>query len=91
MLTDGREELEYLAVHPDYQKQGIASLLVRNGIQQAERMSLPIFLMAFDISRGLYLRLGFREISNVLQDDSKFGGSGKYNAYFLVYEPVSSS
>lgn len=90
MLIRAEIELDYLAVHPDNQGRGIGSLLVASGIRQAERLGLPIYVMAFDISLGLYLRQGFREISRVLQDDTKFGGNGQYNAYFLIYEPTSA-
>jgi predicted N-acetyltransferase YhbS len=79
-------ELEYLAVYPERQGQGIGTALVERGIRKAEELEMPIFVMGFTVSRGLYLRLGFRELESVLQDDSKFGGDGNYNAYFLVYD-----
>ncbi|KAK1758314.1 acyl-CoA N-acyltransferase [Echria macrotheca] len=80
-------ELEYLAVHPDHQRKGIARSLVESGIREADRLGLPIFVLAFNVSLELYQKLGFRELGRVLQDDSKFGGDGQYNTYFLLYEP----
>ncbi|GAB1319959.1 hypothetical protein MFIFM68171_10169 [Madurella fahalii] len=82
-------QLDYLAVHPDNQGRGVATSLVQRGIRQAERLRRPIFVMAFDVSRGVYLRQGFREVEQLLQDDRPYGGSGNYNTYFLVYEPAS--
>ena len=58
-------------------------------MRYAERLGVPIFVLAFDVSRGIYLRQGFREVEQLLQDDRPFGGSGNYNTYFLVYEPAS--
>jgi hypothetical protein len=65
----------------------VASDLVRSGLVQAEKLGLPVLVVAFDVSRGLYLRLGFREVEQVLQDATKFGGNKHYNSYFLVWEP----
>ncbi|KAK0647988.1 hypothetical protein B0T16DRAFT_490891 [Cercophora newfieldiana] len=79
-------KLDYLAVHPDRQGEGIGTALTESGIKKAVELGLPIFVMGFDVSRGLYLRLGFREVESVLQDDRKFGGDGNYNAYFMVYD-----
>ena len=62
---------------------------MQRGIRQAERLGWPIFVLAFDVSRGVYLRQGFREVEQLLQDDRPYGGSGNYNTYFLVYEPSS--
>ncbi|KAK3356617.1 hypothetical protein B0T25DRAFT_497272 [Lasiosphaeria hispida] len=82
-------KLDYLAVHPDHQGKGVASSLVRRGMRHAERLGVPIFVLAFDVSRGLYLRLGFREVEQLLQDARPLGGHENYNTYFLVYEPSS--
>ncbi|KAK4450599.1 acyl-CoA N-acyltransferase [Podospora aff. communis PSN243] len=79
-------KLEYLAVYPERQGQGVGTALVESGIRKAEELGMPIFVMGFDVSRNLYLRLGFREVESVLQDDRKFGGDGNYNAYFMVYD-----
>lgn len=62
---------------------------MQRGTQYAERVKVPIFVLAFDVSRGIYMRQGFREVEQLLQDDKPFGGSGSYNTYFLVYEPAS--
>lgn len=84
--------LDYLAVHPSNKGRGIATALVQRGIEQAERMGLPIFIHAWKSARGLYLRLGFEEVAGSIQDGSgeKYGfGTKDYNVYFMVYEPRS--
>lgn len=55
-------------------------------MRQAEKLGLPIFVFALKVSRAVYSRLGFKEVDRVIQDDSAFGGSGEYGAYFMVYE-----
>ncbi|KAI2613451.1 acyl-CoA N-acyltransferase [Hypoxylon sp. NC1633] len=79
-------ELEYLAVHPENKGKGIGTALVESGIKQAEKMGLDVFTLAFKMGRGIYARLGFKEVDRVIQDDSAFGGLGEYGAYFMVYQ-----
>jgi predicted N-acetyltransferase YhbS len=83
-------ELDYLAVHPENKGKGVATALVESGLKQAEAMGVDVFIMAFKAGRGVYARLGFREVDRVIQDDSKFGGPGEYAAYFMVYHVKKS-
>ncbi|GAB1211219.1 hypothetical protein ATERTT37_000332 [Aspergillus terreus] len=78
--------LDYLAVHPENKGKGIGTALVESGIQHAEKIGLPIFVLAFKAGRGIYERLGFKEVDRVIQDDTKYGGQGEYGAYFMVYD-----
>ncbi|KAI0112714.1 acyl-CoA N-acyltransferase [Hypoxylon sp. NC0597] len=79
-------KLEYLAVHPENKGKGIATALVETGIRQAEKIGLPIFVMSYKAGRGVYERLGFKEVDRVIQDDSQYGGKGEYGAYFMIYD-----
>ncbi|PWY72975.1 hypothetical protein BO70DRAFT_341983 [Aspergillus heteromorphus CBS 117.55] len=81
--------LKYLAVHPDNQRKGVGMALVKSGMDQADKMGLDIFVHAFKEGAELYKRMGFRLLAEIVQDDSAFGGSGEYGAYFLIYEPGS--
>jgi ribosomal protein S18 acetylase RimI-like enzyme len=78
--------LDYLAVHPDQQRRGIATALIRSGMQQAEKLGLDIFVHAMKPGVKVYQRLGFRMEREIIQDDSKYGGPGLFGDYFLVYE-----
>ncbi|KAI0603489.1 hypothetical protein F4775DRAFT_533908 [Biscogniauxia sp. FL1348] len=85
----GRREymiLDYLAVHPDNWGHGIGTLLVEAGIAQAEKMGVDIFVLAYKAGLGVYLRLGFTLLDQLIQDDSKYGGRGEYGTYFLEME-----
>ncbi|KAE9374829.1 acyl-CoA N-acyltransferase [Stipitochalara longipes BDJ] len=75
--------LDYLAVHPDYRRQGIASMLVQEGVKQADNMGFDSFVMACEDGKGVYERAGFVLLEQVVQDDSEWGGEGKYVTYFL--------
>ena len=61
-------------------------MLVESGIREAKKMDLDIFVLAFKAGLGVYKRAGFKLLDQVIQDDSKFGGTGEYGAYFLVKE-----
>ncbi|KAL7942562.1 hypothetical protein V8C42DRAFT_331352 [Trichoderma barbatum] len=78
--------LDYLAVHPDNQGKGIATLLVQSGIKEAEKLGLDIFVLAFRRGWGVYGRLGFRVEQELIQDDSMYGGDGNYGVRYMVYE-----
>ncbi|KAK0724424.1 acetyltransferase [Lasiosphaeris hirsuta] len=85
----GRKEymiLDYLAVHPRHQRRGVATDLVRSGMQQAEKLGLDIFVRAMKPGVPVYRRLGFRMEREIVQDNSQYGGPGLFCDYFLVYE-----
>ncbi|OTB04521.1 hypothetical protein M426DRAFT_11415 [Hypoxylon sp. CI-4A] len=65
-------KLDYLAVHPENKGKGIASALVESGIKHAEKIGVPIFVMSYKAGRGVYERLGFKEVDRVIQDDSPY-------------------
>ena len=53
-------KMQNLAVHPDFQRRGVASMLLDWGKRQAEREGCPIGLESSELARPLYLRNGFR-------------------------------
>ncbi|KND89699.1 hypothetical protein TOPH_05781 [Tolypocladium ophioglossoides CBS 100239] len=77
-------KLDYLAVHPENMGRGIATALVESGMREAEKMGIPIYVFAFKSARGIYVKLGFKEVDRLIQDDSAFGGNGDYGVYFMV-------
>ncbi|KKP07324.1 acetyltransferase [Trichoderma harzianum] len=78
--------LEYLAVHPENQGKGIATLLVQSGMKEAEKLGLDIFVLAFRYGWGVYGRLGFSVERELIQDDSMYGGDGKYGVRCMIYK-----
>ena len=51
-----------IAVHPDFQKRGIASALVERGLAEATRLKLPVELCATPRGSIFYMKLGFKVI-----------------------------
>ncbi len=71
-------------MHPENKGKGIATALVESGMRAAEKIGVDVYILAFKAGRGVYARLGFREVDRVIQDDSMYGGPGEYAAYFMV-------
>ncbi len=59
-------------------------------MREARRMGVDIFILAFKAGLGVYKRLGFKIVDQIIQDDSMYGGQGEYGAYYMVYEVESN-
>ncbi|KAK3369854.1 hypothetical protein B0H63DRAFT_514114 [Podospora didyma] len=78
--------LDFLAVHPSHSRKGIATKLVQRGVDIARKLEADIYLLAFEQGLNVYKRLGFRMIDHMIQDDSPYGGEGKFGRYFFEME-----
>lgn len=66
-IVEDREEdvhVRELVVHPDYQRRGVGTSLLRQSMELAEARQVPVHLGTFaaNMALTLYLRLGFVEI-----------------------------
>lgn len=57
-----------------------------NGIREAEKLGLDCFVLAYEAGRGVYARNGFRVLDEIVQDNSKYGGPGRYACYLMEYK-----
>lgn len=81
-------ELDYLAVSPDYQHQGIGSRLVQSGIEQANKLGLEIFLVAMGTNAlTMYQKYGFELIDQLSQDLRPWGFEDSYDTFILIKQP----
>ena len=83
-------DLDYLTTIPSHQGKGVATLLVRSGLVEADRARLKTIVMSTSAGKRLYEKCGFQLVSTIAQDDSKFGGTGSHVNYFLVRQPGNS-
>ena len=58
-------ELRNLVVHPDYQRRGIGTSLLREGLTEADRLGLQSVLGASPEGEDLYKRFGYEAIAEM--------------------------
>ncbi|CEJ89603.1 hypothetical protein VHEMI05438 [[Torrubiella] hemipterigena] len=78
-------DLDLMAVHPDFQRKGIATALIQDGIEHIKKLNLSVFVQAWSGGREVYAKAGFQEIGRCIQDDTAYGGEGPYHTYFMTY------
>ncbi|KAI1413464.1 hypothetical protein F5Y13DRAFT_161320 [Hypoxylon sp. FL1857] len=83
--------LELLAVHPDYQRLGAGTALVKWGTRAADEQGLKAVVEGTPVARHLYEQCGLRaEIEEMRFDvGEEFAGRRKPKLIFLVREPKS--
>lgn len=59
-------------------------MLMEVSLQQAVTMGLDVSVHAKKAGLGVYKRLGFELVDQVVIDESKYGGPDEYSAYFLM-------
>ncbi|MCJ1324659.1 hypothetical protein MMC10_001321 [Thelotrema lepadinum] len=85
-------DLSPFAVPPTNQRKGIGSKLLQHCLDIADDSGLPIWLLSFPGSHGLYLRHGFSDVDHQdldlnAWDDYRFRGYGIYRSYAMVRQP----
>ncbi|KAK7187025.1 hypothetical protein DPSP01_005910 [Paraphaeosphaeria sporulosa] len=66
--------LMHMVTHPAHRGKGAAGILVKWGIEQAERDGVPAYLEAGVMGRPIYERYGFIQVGELLEVDLKEGG-----------------
>jgi len=72
-------------VRPEYQRKGIGTEMLKQGIQRADDEGLLMYLEAMPKGLELYKRFGFVEVDRVEVDLSKYGGKeGQWSIFVLM-------
>lgn len=61
-------------------------MLVQHGAKVADKLGFGTFVLAFRAGVGVYKRAGFKLQEELIQDNSKFGGTSEYGAFFMIRE-----
>jgi GNAT superfamily N-acetyltransferase len=80
-----RIELDVLYVHPNYQRRGIASDLLKWGFEKSEELGLPIYLEATAEGRPVYERYGFETVK-VQGFDARLYGVDEQVEYAVCFQ-----
>ncbi|SMQ47632.1 unnamed protein product [Zymoseptoria tritici ST99CH_1A5] len=81
-------ELDYLAVHPAFQRRGIGRLLLADGLALADQLGVKTFVLARAAGVKLYLNNGFREAEKLVQLRPEYGWDTPHVTMFLIREPA---
>ncbi|KAF2143924.1 uncharacterized protein K452DRAFT_307272 [Aplosporella prunicola CBS 121167] len=68
--------LNRLFTDPDYQKRGAGRMLVNWGCKLADRLFVPVFLIASSIGEPLYRSCGFKEVDRPLVRNHRYDFTG---------------
>lgn len=75
-----------LAVHPSYQRQGVGSLLLTEGLKIVDEGGAKAFVQASREGRGLYTKFGWKAVGEVMVDYTPYGGE-KVKTLLMIREP----
>ena len=82
-------ELDYIGVRPTHQRRGVASMLIKSGVDVAERLGVPAALVAMGgKALATYQKHGFEIVEELHQDLRPYGADDSYDTYIMV-RPVA--
>ena len=68
---------------PEFRRRGIASALVKRGLEEAEKLGLDTFVVSMKAGVSVYQKAGFVLLDQVHIDASDRGGDRDYGGWFL--------
>ncbi|KAK4507192.1 hypothetical protein PRZ48_000927 [Zasmidium cellare] len=80
-------KLQFLITHPDWQRKGAGSMLVKHGCELADEAGLISVLTASAAGWHLYERYGFKVFEHHDMDLRPFGVEGSEPRRFMIREP----
>ncbi|KAL8813998.1 MAG: hypothetical protein Q9223_006745 [Gallowayella weberi] len=82
-----RTVLHLLVVTPSYQRKGLGTMLVREGLTAADRDNARAYIEASPMGLGLYTKFGWKEVDDIIIDMRPHGGTGMASEKCLIREP----
>ena len=76
-----------LVVHPSYQRKGLGRMLLKHGLELADRDCAKTYIEASAVGLGLYLSLGFEKVEEFEIDLRAHGGEILMLVPCLVRQP----
>ncbi|KAK4613259.1 hypothetical protein CLAFUW4_08968 [Fulvia fulva] len=77
-------ELKLLAVLPGHQRRGVGSLLVKQGLEKADELKLPLFVISALQGKALYEHFGFQHIEVLPLDAREHGGHSEARHWSML-------
>ena len=85
--TDVGPVMNILAVHPDYQRKGLGGRLLEPVLKQADKEGRKTYIEASKKGIGLYKKLGWVEVDEMLIDTRPHGGDIIERTAFMMRDP----
>ncbi|KAL8766853.1 MAG: hypothetical protein Q9209_006511 [Squamulea sp. 1 TL-2023] len=79
--------LHILIVSPAYQRKGLGTMLIREGLAAADRDKVRTYVEASPKGLGLYKKHGWKEVDEIVIDMRPHGGTGIATEKCLIREP----
>ncbi|KAI4152622.1 MAG: hypothetical protein L6R39_001757 [Caloplaca ligustica] len=79
--------LHILIVAPGYQRRGLGSMLIREGLAHADRDNARAYVEASAKGLGLYKKFGWKPVGEITMDMTSHGGKGVEVEELLIREP----
>jgi GNAT superfamily N-acetyltransferase len=84
--------LEYMAVAPEHQRKGIATLLLKSGLVQTDTAGITTYISSTIMARRLYEKNGFQAVRTVTYKVSETDpNSEDLTAFYLRHPPAKIS
>jgi predicted N-acetyltransferase YhbS len=81
-------ELEGFAVHPNWQRKGVGSMLVQKFLKSVDANHAKCYVHSSRIGKSLYERFGFKMMGVVTVNLKEFGDYEPYTTYDMQREAV---
>jgi GNAT superfamily N-acetyltransferase len=78
-------------VDPEYQRQGIGSLLLEWGIKKADELQAKTWITSTPQAVSTYQRNGWKVVDRHDVSLEKYGGKGIYSRSWMLREPLTSA
>ena len=88
---DGKSfmSLRLLATHPKHQRRGAGSMLLKQGLEKANKSGLPVYLDAGVNGKPLYERFGFKVVKEFPLNCLEYGGRSN-GEHWCMLRPAQS-
>jgi GNAT superfamily N-acetyltransferase len=82
--------LRILAVNPKYHRCGVGSLLLRQALDKADELGLPVYLDCGVMGKPLYERFGFKNVGDFPLNCLDYGGRSD-GRHWLMLRPSNTT
>lgn len=83
--------LHVLAIDPAFQRRGVGKKLCEWGLAEADRLGQEAYVDASPEGRGLYAKLGWEKVHEVIVDLKEYGGPDLRNGCTNMWRPAKGT